>query len=951
MNLIRPQLVRNAEAETPEGVFAEKYDWLLRWAMHFTQCNRTAAEDLVQDSFVRLIVSWPKIKDDISQVEPFLYSTLKYAYLMEQRRARRVNFQDLALIEFDDLRLILKEENISDPIEVQDDLRRVVAYLCWRKHSAKSASVLLLRFFHGYYPEEIGRITLMKRGVVDKLLSTSREEVKAYLANPSCVEIMHYGKPPELMPRQVALSPERFAYELQSAIFEARKTPCLNREELLKHYEVVGPKPISCELLAHIVSCERCLNMVNSIFDFPSASQRRSDAIAHAPRRSKRGSSTEGKASSEEIQRSIAGGRDRYRKLYEHRPRGLMIAVNGDILAMRDVNSANSELKVQLVPERSLGMIDVLSEQGVSLLCLFVPTMPPEAPPEICHEIALSDHRKLELLLRFTSEGAVIVLRYHDPSLMSAAEPSIAEMEEALEEDSIGLANVLNAQTAGVVADRRSRWRKLLDKISLFPWPEFNPMFATAMACALAAVVFLVLSYRMASVMNPQELLRRASSAEVSTGQQGSGIIVQKVRIHTPHRTLERTLYRDVEQKRRLKAQPESRDDMALESQLAAVGILWDDPLSVASFRHWHDRPGVSRDVVKRGESGLLTLTSTLSDGAIASESLTVRESDFHPVERKIELRNAGTIEIAELNYSVLPWSSVNPNLFESVPMGFGGDPAFVPSLRLPALPTVDQLDEAELEVRLVLSRLRMDASERIEIDRGSDGIHVQGIVDTYEAKRQLQTQLQLLPHVIPAIFTVQEMESRQSTRQEITHIRETSVETGQSSALDRYALERGIDKTVVMSSAQEFMDSSFAVKHESQEIADLLERFSTKEALSEQARVALSELLVQHKAALLNALGKEEKRLFDLQLALHPDPVSTESGANGDLLKSSAERNFSLCVNLTSGSDSSAHSARSIAPQLATSIAQLRAVVLHISAASQLGQSSANASAANPKR
>ncbi len=66
---------------------------------------------------------------------------------MELRRGRRVSFQDIALIEFDDLCLSLKEEKGADPIAVQDDLRRIVAYLCWRKRTVKSASILLLRSF------------------------------------------------------------------------------------------------------------------------------------------------------------------------------------------------------------------------------------------------------------------------------------------------------------------------------------------------------------------------------------------------------------------------------------------------------------------------------------------------------------------------------------------------------------------------------------------------------------------------------------------------------------------------------------------------------------------------------------------------------------------------------------------------------------------------------------
>ncbi len=108
---------------------------------------------------------------------------------------------------------------------------------------------------------------------------------------------------------------------------------------------------------------------------------------------------------------------ERFRKLYEHHPRALMIAVNGEVIAMRDVSSATSELKVQAPLERSLGMIDVLSEQGITLLTQYVPAGPPEAPPEVRHEIILSEDRKLDLLVSFTSAGAVIELHYKRPAL------------------------------------------------------------------------------------------------------------------------------------------------------------------------------------------------------------------------------------------------------------------------------------------------------------------------------------------------------------------------------------------------------------------------------------------------------------------------------------------------------------------------------------------------------
>jgi hypothetical protein len=88
------------------------------------------------------------------------------------------------------------------------------------------------------------------------------------------------------------------------------------------------------------------------------------------------------------------------------------------------------------------------------------------------------------------------------------------------------------------------------------------------------------------------------------------------------------------------------------------------------------------------------------------------------------------------------------------------------------------------------------------------------------------------------------------------------------------------------------------------------------------------------------------------LQLIPHPVSESGEVQSNTDALKLAAERNFNLSVELTSGSATTQRSAQSLAPQLADSIAQLRAVVLHISAAAQLHpSSSANSAVATRNR
>jgi len=57
-------------------------------------------------------------------------------------------------------------------------------YACTRKETSKAGSVLILRFFHGYYPSEITKVIRGTRHAVDLRLRNACAEAKATLANP-----------------------------------------------------------------------------------------------------------------------------------------------------------------------------------------------------------------------------------------------------------------------------------------------------------------------------------------------------------------------------------------------------------------------------------------------------------------------------------------------------------------------------------------------------------------------------------------------------------------------------------------------------------------------------------------------------------------------------------------------------------------------------------------------
>ena len=92
---------------------------------------------------------------------------------------------------------------------MQDDLRRVAVYLAWRKETAKCASILILRFLHGYIREEIMKVALVSAQAVSNGLLLARDEAKIYLEDATSLRVLRHPAPPAPLPRQVAVPLDR----------------------------------------------------------------------------------------------------------------------------------------------------------------------------------------------------------------------------------------------------------------------------------------------------------------------------------------------------------------------------------------------------------------------------------------------------------------------------------------------------------------------------------------------------------------------------------------------------------------------------------------------------------------------------------------------------------------------------------------------------------------------
>ena len=816
--------MRDTIANDPNvrDLFLARYAWLMRWAMHFAQNDLSLAHDLVQEVFLRFSQANLTVSM-IRDPEALLYTYLRYVHLTHLRDVRRHSFASLSGDELEALSILSANTKEVDPVETQNTLRRIAAYAAWRKRTSKSASILALRFFHGYLPEEIRRITLLSREAVDEGIFKARQEVKHYLEDPSSLRKVLHGGPPEIFPSRFPVSTDDFTVELRNRIFEARHDHCMPRRRLVERYLSVPKEAIHRDLLAHIVSCRVCLDIAEHVFDVGSGTDgkpgRRAETKVPEAITDRKFNSTE-----TSIDKSLGYTTRKLKQIYEHSPGTLIVSVNGQVLASRDAYGAINCLKVEVLDQRGIQFVEVLNEYGVCLFSWAVEAEPPHTLPSCTRTVEFSNGRTMQVELHFTGSSPIIEVNYHNPSRQPARVAYSAPVtpEEGYE-----------------IEKGISRRRKLALWLSpvLAPWEwlnkQFHPLIVVPVAFVLVAAVFLAARLRGVPHVTPDQLIHHAVESDArGTNSAEPGVSVQKVRIQTRTASIERTLYHDARGKRRLRKLDADAGTTELRHKLEGAGIGWDAPLSAASFQDWHEHQTVVGEVVRSASNHLLTLTTRVKDSNVASETLTVRDTDFHPVFRSVEFSDRETVEVAELNYDVLPWSSVNQDLFEPALSGASlGDVRrnSPPSLHSVVLPTEAQLDLAELQAMVVVNGISADSGKRISIIRGQSEIVVRGIVRDAGQRSDLTTKLRTVPHTVILLTTMDEMQQRPESLSNSAKVEMSSV-VAEASPLEQYLIDRGKTREFASDIADRMFTDSGALLRASKALGALNEQFGHKD-------------------------------------------------------------------------------------------------------------------------
>ena len=397
--------------EKREQLFSERYEGLLAWAMRLTNQQRDAAEDLVQDAFVQFVLGRTRL-EEIENIDGYLRRMLRYMHVSRvSHSAQHLQDAELSVADYDSCRHGWSAIETPRRMQAFEELHQICTYACSRKESSRAGSVLILRFFHEYFPSEIAAVLSSSRHCVDQWQGLARREVKLFMNEPGRLRFVNAAKPAERKQIRYLRSDCDLMLELRQMIFNSRQGDCLSQAELEDIYAGGNADALTTAKLAHIVSCPACLDAVNSLLGLPLLAQRyRSEpSKPEEPPRDEPGGGSSGGGTGD-LTKKFAR---RLRETHEHKPRELRIAINGFHVSSLKVSSDLSELDLNLSHGDPIEFVEVSSEQGVQML--FFSIDPLGAQREQWAWIQLSEGRLLEACLQ-NDNGPTLRVVYKDPA-------------------------------------------------------------------------------------------------------------------------------------------------------------------------------------------------------------------------------------------------------------------------------------------------------------------------------------------------------------------------------------------------------------------------------------------------------------------------------------------------------------------------------------------------------
>lgn len=780
LKLVKP--IGSKDSSYHEEVFVQQYDRLLERALRITQGDRVAAEDLVQEAFVQFTFTRPNL-DSIKYLDAYLYGMLRNLHLMDLRRATHRRNEPLALIDFDSVEIGLRSRDLSQAMQTKNELALICRYACQRKRTSKAGSVLILRFFHGYYPSEISQVIQSSRSVVSELLVVGRKEARLFTEDPRSLSFLGEPNGAQDITFEAGLSYSEILGGLRKSVFRSRTGACLSTAELEAIFRVARPAPVDVEILDHVVSCGGCLDSVNELLNLPLLAERNpTDMLSPNKPPKGPGSGSDGPddpgSGSPHLEDLRQKFRRRARSVFEHEPRELCVSVNGDRQYWQKIASSVSEQAFSLEPSDNIELIEISSEQGIRLLMLQV-----EQTPYQSADVALSEGRMLRVSLDRSTSRPLLRVFYEDPNYFNETEAVTSR----------------TAETGGVPAN--TGWRnKLRASLASLAAALTIPKVTTATVVLLLILGFLLFRSHKptekVSVPLADELLRRSVSAEEAYLTRTDTVLHRSIKVErrelTPNSQSDQASVHKIEIWRSAEKGVTARRLFTQQDQLVAglwqrsdgvltlyqhgkapeIKLPTTNQLPISSETFWQEEPtaeafkrivgtgGNDMTVEELASTYLISYApTTVANGQPIKASVVLAKADLHVTEMTIvvnepavNLKSTAAPRLVEYHFTESSFerhspSTVSSSVFEPekelLNSGTNRVSNAAPALPALGLPnnTSRPFATADLEVELLrlLHEVGADLGEQITVTRTPDGsLRVFGVVETEQRKLEI---------------------------------------------------------------------------------------------------------------------------------------------------------------------------------------------------------------------
>lgn len=880
-----------------------RYAQLLKWGSVLSRGDAGKTQDIVQEFCLYFTLAKPDLSN-VSNLDGYLYTCLRHIFLSSLARASREALHIVNTADFDSFDFVLDGDRPGDLLQRQNDLRRICAYTVWRKQSSKSASYFILHFFHGYSRREIGEMARLPLSAIYNKLKAARSEVKSHLETFGKLRVVNREFPsPPVLSWSLSSSVELFK-ELRQTILRARNSDCLPEAELIALYHSSPPSPIGCSLLAHIVSCELCLAIIDRHFRRPTLSDREPlDSLDSSS--SGRDESVTGTSSV--TQRAMLRSlRRRWGGIHEHRPISLSVAVNGRIVAFHDVQGEHSTLSARIEHPERAQFVEVFSEHDVRLALLPIEEPPPHGSTMKSQRVELSDDRWLELVLTFDGLGLNSEVAYFDPALAVdlAEEEEVTPfaVEASSEPRSEGLSEV-----PGTVPWLRAAYAVFVRSLrALFP--------SSALAWALTLTIIIgtagYFAYRHISPpINAAELLEESVKVETASlqGQTEHQVfqieelsaerqVLQKGtvdqwrdgdgsryirRLYDSQNRLVATKWRNENGEEHAHLQGESRT-RSNQRESPDIAEFLDQDMSAQSFGALEGKE-VRAHAVSGGYE-LTTLGPTEAHPQLISATLTL-DKDLLPVREVLRVRwgdQTRELRLVQTSYERKPSSSVPDTVFDSrntevSPSAHKGSTHSGLNQRFPSAIGNDvQLAELQIDVLYRLHALGADTGEPIEVVGTRDGrVRISGTVADDTLRRKIVSSLEALSsrHLLDLRLT----SLRDGRLGTYKHQRAQTMETYDvtqsrfpaEAAVENYLRGKGLSGTNLDLAAEQFSNEMLQHSQTALQDAYALDRLGNVlstaplQSIGFSSRQKWSEMVANHTTGL-----EEQLRLLRAQLS-----------------------------------------------------------------------------------